>query len=84
MKIIIKNAHNAYKGHNAYMEISEYRNTLFQKEVLRHKVRGIKSKNHNIGTYASNKTSLSCYDDKQYILHDGNDTLAYGHKYILK
>ena len=65
------------KGHNAYMEISEYRNTLFRKEILRHKVRGIKSKTHNIGTFESNKTS--CYDGKRYIVNDGINTLAYGH-----
>ena len=65
------------------MEISEYRNTLFQKKILRHNMRGIKSKNHNIGTYESNKTSLSCYDDKRYILNDGINTLVYGHKFIL-
>ena len=40
-------------------------------------------KNHNIGTYESNKTSLSCYDDKRYILNDGINTLVYGHKFIL-
>ena len=65
------------------MEISEYRNTLFQRKILRHNMRGIKSKNHNIGTYESNKTSSSCYDDKGYILNDGINTLAYGQKFIL-
>jgi hypothetical protein len=25
------------------------------------------------------KTSLSAYDDKRYLLHDGNNTLAHGH-----
>ena len=65
------------------MEISEYRNTFFQEKILRHNMRGRKSKNHNIGTYESNKTSLSCYDDKQYILNDGINTLACGHKFIL-
>ena len=65
------------------MEISEYRNTLFQRKILRHNMRGIKSKNHNIGTYESNKTSSSCYDDKGYILNDGINTIAYGQKFIL-
>ena len=45
---------------------------------------GIKSKNHNLGTYETNKISLSCFDDKRYILKDGVNTLAYGHKDILK
>ena len=45
---------------------------------------GIKSKNHNLGTYETNKISLSCFDDKRYILKDGINTLACGHKDILK
>ena len=46
-------------------------------------MRGIKSKDHNIGTYENNKTSLSCYD-KWYILRNCFYTLAYGHKDIPK
>ena len=38
---------------------------------------GIKSLNHILVTYESNKTSLSCYDDKHYILDDGINTLPY-------
>ena len=38
------------------------------------------SKNHNLGTYETYKKSLSCFDDKQYILKNGTNTLAYGHK----
>ena len=40
------------------------------------------SLNHNLGTYETNKRSLSCFDDKQYIIKNGINTLAYGHKYI--
>ena len=45
-------------------------------------MRGVKPKNHNLGTYEANKISLSCFDDKLYILHDGINTLVYGHKDI--
>ena len=45
-------------------------------------MRGIKSKNHNLGTYETNKRFLSCFDDKRYILKNGINTLAYGHKDI--
>ena len=34
-------------------------------------------------TYTSNKKSISCFDDKCYILFDGINTLPYGHKDIL-
>ena len=45
-------------------------------------MRGIKPKNRNLGTYEINKISLSCFDDERYILENGINTLAYGHKDI--
>ena len=42
----------------------------------------MKSINHIMYTYKRNKTSLSCYDDKRYILDDEINTLPYGHKDI--
>ena len=33
---------------------------------------GIRSKKHKIVTYTSNKKSVSCFDNKNYILSDGN------------
>ena len=44
----------------------------------------IQSELHRIGTYDINKISLSCFDDKRYVLDDGINTLAYGHKDIAK
>ena len=76
------NGKSINKGRNAFIEFQEFHNTLFQKKILRHKMRGIKSKTHNLGTYETNKISLSCFDDKRYILKNGIDTLAYGHKDI--
>ena len=40
----------------------------------------IQSKKHKVGTYKINKISLSCFDDKRFILNDGIHTLAYFHK----
>ena len=37
---------------------------------------------HDIGTYDHFKISLSCFDDKTYVLGDGINTLAYFHKDI--
>ena len=64
------------------MEFKEFEDTLFLKKILRHTMRGIKSKNHNLSTYESNKISLSCFDHKQYILKNGITALAYRHKDI--
>ena len=33
-----------------------------------------------MGTYEINKISLSCFDDKRFVLDDGIQTLAYFHK----
>ena len=40
----------------------------------------IKAKKHKIGTYEIDKISLSCFDDKRYVLDDAVNTLAYFHK----
>ena len=57
---------------------------IFNKKVIRHNMSGINSINHRMYTYESNKISLSAFDDKRYILHNGIHTLAYGHKDIPK
>ena len=76
------NEKSTNKGHNVFIEFQEFHDTLFQKKVLRHQMRGIKSKNHNLGTYKTIKESLSCVDDKRYILRNEIETFAYGHKDI--
>ena len=40
----------------------------------------IQAKKHKIGTYEIDKISLSCFDDKRFVLDDGVYTLAYFHK----
>ena len=37
----------------------------------------IQSKNHKLGTYEIDKISLSCFDDKRYVLDDRIRTLVY-------
>ena len=44
------NGKSTHKRHNSYIKYGEICDTLFNKEVLRHKMRGIKSKNHNLIT----------------------------------
>ena len=62
--------------HNEYLDI------LTNKKVVRHKMKRIRSKLNKIGSYDINKISLSCFDDKRYVLDDGVNTLAYFHKEI--
>ena len=84
----IRNVYNheksVYKGHNSDIIYDEFKDTHSNKKVIRHNMRGIKSKHHEIYIYEGNKTSLSDFDDKRYILDDGINTLPYGHKDIPK
>ena len=73
-----------YKGHNFSIKNDEFLDVLFNKIVIRHIVKGIKSFGHRMYTYVGNKTSLSAFDDKRYILDDGIHTLAHGQKDIPK
>ena len=71
---------NTAKGVNITIEFSEFKDTLFNKKIIRHKLRRIQAKKHEIGTYEIDKISLSCYDDKRFVLDDGIHALAYFHK----
>ena len=75
---------STHKGHNSYISSNEFKDTLINKKVIRHNMSGIKSINHILVTYESNKISLTAFDDKRYILDDGINTLPYGHKDIPK
>ena len=75
---------NKAKGVNLLLKHKEFVGVLFGKKVIRHKMKRILSEKHSIGTYLLNKICLSCYDDKRFILDDGINSLAYGHKDIVK
>ena len=75
---------NKAKEVNLKLKHKEYVDVLFNRKVLRHKMKRILSEMHNVGTYLLNKVSLSCLDDKRFILDDGINILAYGNKHIVK
>ena len=50
------------------------------KKLLGTKWKEFKLKKHKIGTYEIKKISLSCFDDKRFVLDDGIYTLTYFHK----
>ena len=68
---------NTTKGVNIATEFNEFKDILFNKNVVRHKVKRIQSKKHKIGTYEVNKISLSCFDDKRFVLDDVIHTFDY-------
>ena len=80
MKKIDGKGCNTTKGVSIAIEFNKFKDVLFGKKIIRHKVKRIQSKKHRLGTYEIDKISLSCFDDKRYVLDDGIYTLAYFHK----
>ena len=76
--------HNTGKGVNIATEFDNFKDVLFNKKVIRHKIKRIQSKKHKLGTYEIDKISLSCFDDKRYVLDDVIHTLSYFHKNSVK
>ena len=84
MKNIDGKETNTAKGVSVATKFKKFKNILFNKKIMRHKMRRIQAKNHKLGTYEINKIPLSCFDDKRFVLNDGIHTLAYFHKDLKK
>ena len=84
MKNIDGKESNKAKGVNIATEFNKFKDTLFNKKIIRYKMRRIQSKRHKMGTYEINKISLSCFDDKRLVLNNGIYTLAYFYKDLKK
>ena len=80
MKKIDGKEYNTAKGVSIATEFDKFKDVLFNEKIIRHKMKRIQSKKHKLGTYEINKISLSCFDDKRYVLDDGIHRLAYFHK----
>ena len=50
---------NTAKGVNIATEFNEFKDTVFNKKLIGHKMKRIQGKKHKIGTYEINKISLS-------------------------
>ena len=59
-----------------------YRDTLLNSEQMYHKMKTIRSENHQLSSYEINKVSLSCFDDKRFLKDDGITSYAYGNHKI--
>ena len=71
MKNIDGKESNTTKGVNIATEFNEFKDTLLNSKIIRHKMRRIQSKKHKIGTYEINTISSWCFDDKRFVLNDG-------------
>ena len=61
------------------MKHEDYKNVLLNNEQLHHKMKTIRSQNHQLGSFEINKVSPSCFDDKRYIHDNEISSYAYGH-----
>ena len=61
-------------------EFDKFKDVLFNKKIIRHKMKRIQSKKHKLGTYEIDKIPLSCFEGERYVLDDGIYTLSYFHK----
>ena len=84
MKNIDGKESNTAKGVNIAADFNEFKDTLLNKKIIRHKMRKIQGKKHKMGTYKINKMSLSCFADKRLVSNNGIHTLAYFHKDLKK
>ena len=69
--------HNRVKGVSSATDVDNFKDVLFNKKIIRQKMKSIQIKKHKLGTYEIDKISLSCFDDKRYALDDGIYTLSY-------
>ena len=67
--------HNTAKGVSIATEFDKFKDVLFNKKIIRQKMKRIQSKKHKLGTYEIDKISLSCFDGKMYVLDDDIYTL---------
>ena len=78
----IKKAKGVNKNIVDNIRHEEYVDVLFRRSLMRYSMKRIQSKLHRIGTYDVSKISLSCFDDKHYMVDDVNSSV-YFHKDVL-
>ena len=76
IKKIDRGESSTAKGVNVATEFNEFNDVLFNKNIVRHKMKRIQAKRQRTGTNEIDKISLSCFDDKRRVLDDGIHTLA--------
>ena len=65
-------------------EFNKFKDVLFNKKIMRDKMRRIETKQIKIGTYGIKTKCLSVFNDKIYVSDDGIHTQAYFHKDLKK
>lgn len=65
------------------LKYKNYVDCLLKLEIYQHSFHSIRSDRHQVYTYFQEKTSLSPFDDKRWILDDGINSIPYGHYHHL-
>ena len=82
-KNILKKAKGVKKNVvKKHIRHEQYKESLFGKQIFRHGMDVLRSEWHHIYGQHLNKVSLTPFDSKSWIVENGVDTLAYGHKLI--
>ena len=71
---------NTAKGVSIATEFDKFKDVLFNKKIIGHKMKRIQSKKYELGIHEIDKIYLSCFDDKRYVLDDGIFTLSFFRK----
>ena len=58
IKNIFGKESNMPKGVNIATEFNEFKDTLFNKKIMRHKMKRIQSKKHKLGTYENQQNII--------------------------
>ena len=64
------------------LQHEQYREVLENMTKMMSNQKHFRSKGHEMYLININKTSLSCYDDKRYLLQESHESYAYGHVQI--
>ena len=80
IKNIDSKEYNRAKGVNIATEFNEFKDTLYNKKIIRHRMGRIQDNKRKMGTCKINKISLSLFDEKGFLLNYGIHTITYFHK----
>ena len=86
MKRMPKVSENVIKKnitHKDYKDTVQNKKNNKKKKQMYHTMKTVRSECHQICSCELNKISLSCFDDKRYILADGQSSYTNGHYKIL-
>ena len=77
MKNIDGKETNRAKEVSVATEFKKFKHPLLNKKIMKHKMRRTQAKKHKLGTYKINIISLSCFNEKRFVLNDGIYSLAF-------